>query len=94
MPNCAIAVYLYVSSGIFVFLAATNCSFFAPGNNFSCICDGIMFPSLPVSILHGTVFKTTFDYVFRFAVITGMVAIKINGIYIHHINLIPFLPGQ
>ena len=45
-----------------------------------------MFPSLYVSMLYDTVITTLFDNVFRFAVF----AIKINGIYIHHVNAMFF----
>ena len=55
MPNCVIVVRLYVLSWIFVFLVAANCSFVAIETNCLYRCNGIMFPSLPVSTLYCTV---------------------------------------
>ena len=46
----------------------------------------IMFPSLPVSTLYGTIILTWFDSVFRFAVITEYLLLKLV-IYILHINI-------
>ena len=59
-----------------LFLVATNCSFVAIGNNFLYMCKGIMFPSLPVSTMHGTLTETWFDCVFRFAVIIKYLLMK------------------
>ena len=41
------------------------------------MCNGIMFPSLPVSLLYGTAIMTLFDDVFRFAVITKWLLLKL-----------------
>ena len=57
-PVVLIVFMLYVFSWIFVFLVAANCSFDALGNIFLYICNDIMFPSLPVSTLYGTVIMT------------------------------------
>ena len=58
------------------FLVAANCSFVVLGNNLLCLCEGIMFPSLPVSNSYGTIIKASFDGVFRFAVITKCLLLK------------------
>ena len=69
MPNYVI-VLLHVFNRMFLFLVAANCSFDTLGNNFLCICKGIMFLSMPVSTLYSNIIRTWFDDVFRFAVIT------------------------
>ena len=80
MPNCVIIILLYVFNWIFLFFVAANCSFLALGNNLLYKCKGIMFPSLPVSTLCGTIIETWFD-VFRFVVITNCLLLKIINLY-------------
>ena len=77
MPNCVILL-LYVFNWMFLFFVATNCFFFvALGDNLFYKCKSIMFPSLPVSTSYGTITETWFDNVFRFAVITDHLLLKI-----------------
>ena len=62
-----------------------------------CIYNGIMFPSLPVSTLYGTVITTWFHDVFFICCYFRKTGIKINGIDIHCFNvillfLVSFLP--
>ena len=68
MPNCVIVVQVYIFSLMFVSVFAANCSIVALGNTFLYMYNGIIFPSLPMSTLYGTVFMTLFDDVFRFAI--------------------------
>ena len=42
------------------------------------MCEGIMFPSLPLSTLYGNIMLTRFDGVFRFAVITQQFLLKLK----------------
>ena len=63
--------------GCSYFLVATNCSFVSLGNNLLYLCKNIMFPSLLVSILYGTIIETWFDDVFRFAIIINHLLLKI-----------------
>ena len=76
MPNCVVIVLFYDFHWMFLFLVASNCSSFALGNNLLYKCKDIMFPSLPVSTLYGTVIKTWFDDVFRFFAITDHLLLK------------------
>ena len=61
MPNCVHVDQLYIFGLIFIFPVATNCPVVALRNNFLDIYNGIMFPSLPVSTLYGTIILTLFD---------------------------------
>ena len=60
--NCVNIVQLYFFSFIFVFFVTANCSVVALGNNFLNIYNSIMFPSLPVSTLNGTVIMTLMTF--------------------------------
>ena len=59
------------------YFVVTNCSFVAIGNNLLYNCKGIMFLSLPMSTLYGTIVETWFDNVFRFAVMIDHLLLKI-----------------
>ena len=63
---------------MFLLSIAASWSFLALGNNLLYKCEGIMFPSLPVSTLYGTIIESWFDNVFRFAVITNHLLLKIT----------------
>ena len=76
MPNCVIVVLLYVLYWMLLFLIATNWSFVALENNFLYTHKGIMFPSLPVSTLYGTIIGTWFDNVFRLPITTKCSLLK------------------
>ena len=62
VPNCVICVLLYILSLILPFLDLFSCSSFIFLKSFLNVYSGIMFPSLPVSILYGisTVVSPTF----------------------------------
>ena len=77
MPNCDTVVLLYLFNWKFMFLVSTNCSSVALGNNLLYRCIGNLFPSLPVSTLYGTIIETWLDDVFRLAVITDGLLLKI-----------------
>ena len=77
MPHCVIIFKFYVFNLMFLILVTTNCSFVAKGNNLLYKCKGIMFQSLPVSTLYGTIIETGFDNVFIFAVTTDHLLLKI-----------------
>ena len=77
MPNVVIVVLLYIFNRVFLLLVATNCSFVALGNNVLYMCKHIMFPSLPVSTLYGTIILTRFGDVFRFTLITEHLLLKL-----------------
>ena len=74
----------------FLFLVATNCSFVALENNVLNSCKSIMFPSLAVSTLYGTIILTWLDDVFRLDVLYWILDIRINRFYIHHVHIIFF----
>ena len=46
---------------MFLFVVASNCSFATLGNNLLYMCKGIMFHSLLVSTLYGTIIETWFN---------------------------------
>ena len=69
--------YVICFNWMILILVTASCSFADLGNNLLYKCKGIMFPSLPVSTLYGTIIETWFDNVFRFAVITNYLLLKI-----------------
>ena len=73
---CVIIILLNVINWMFLFFYAANC-FGAGGNNLLYKCKDIMFPSLPLATLYDTIIETWFDDVFRFAVITDYLLVKI-----------------
>ena len=83
-------LFSYVLVGLFVSLVAANCSFLALGNNFLYICNGIIFSSLSVSTLYVTGYYNFVWWCFQICCYYGMVVIKNNGNYIHHVSVIVF----
>ena len=99
MPNCVAIILWCVFNWMFLSLVATNCSFVVLGNNLLYMYKGIMFPSLPVSTLYGIIIEIWFDDVFRFAVFTNHLLLKIiefmftvqYDLLLHTVGLLPVL---
>ena len=70
-----------------LFLCAAYCPLLR--NHLLYMNKGIMFPSLTVSTLYGTIIETWFGSLFRFAVIMNHLLLK-NRIYIHFVNMVFF----
>ena len=87
MPNCVTVAQLYVKNLIFVSPVAANCSIVTLGNNFLYMYTGIIFQSLPMSTLYGTMFKNFIWWCFHICYYCGTIGIKFNRIDIYCFNV-------
>ena len=83
VPSWVITVLLYVFNFMWFLMVFVSWDSITPGNNFLNICQGIIFPSLPVYILYGIIMLLLPIHISNLAVI-------INQFLLKHTELILF----